>query len=94
MTRRFALLLVGTAMAALVIAVTGAAVAQSAASVIRCEPSPPKACKGTQAKDTITGSARSDNTLPLAAPTLWTVSGAPIWCKGAKARTFREREGV
>jgi hypothetical protein len=61
MRRRFALLLVEAAMAALVVALAGAAVAQSVASVIRCEPSPSKVCKGTQAKYTITGSGRSDN---------------------------------
>jgi hypothetical protein len=61
MRRRFTLLLVEAAMAALVVALSGAAVAQSASSVIRCEPSPPNVCKGTQAKDTITGSGRSDN---------------------------------
>ena len=86
MTRRFALLLVGAAITALVVAMAGAAVAQSAASVIRCEPSPPKAC--SPAADAPTRS------LPMAAPTQWMLRGAPIWCKGAKGRTFREWEGV
>lgn len=68
MTRRFTVLLVGAAVAALVVAMAGAAVAQGAASVIRCDPSPPKACKGTTAKDDITGSRRADNIIAFGSP--------------------------
>jgi hypothetical protein len=68
MTRRLTVLLVGAAVAALVVAMAGAAVAQSAASVIQCEPGPPQACKGTPAKDDITGSRGADNIFAFASP--------------------------
>jgi hemolysin type calcium-binding protein len=66
MRRKFAMLLVGATVAAL--AMAGAAVAQTAASVIQCNGGPPKTCKGTPAKDTITGSGRADNIFALCSP--------------------------
>ncbi len=76
MTRRFGVLLAGAAMAALVLAVAGVATAQGATKAIRCDPSPPKACKGTPADDTITGSARADNIFALGGSDLVDGGGA------------------
>ncbi len=68
MTKRLAVL-VGAAVAALVLVMTGVATAQSATkATIRCDPGPPKKCEGTPRRDTITGSKRTDYIVALGGP--------------------------
>lgn len=83
MRRKFAMLLVRATVAAL--AMAGAAVAQTAASVIQCNGGPPKTCKGTPAKDAITGSGRADNIFALCSPDSVDSNGADDLVKGGKA---------
>ena len=55
MTRRFTLLLVEAAVGALVLAMAGMAVAQSAGNdTIRCDPRPPKTCEGRLERAAVT----------------------------------------
>src|SRR5215203_1291594 len=91
MRRRFEVLL--AAVAALV-AMAGATAAQTAASVIQCNGGAPKACKGTPAKDTITGSGRADKIFAFGSPDSVDCNGGDDLVLGARATTSLAREGA
>jgi hypothetical protein len=91
MRRKIAMLLVGATVAAL--AMAGAAVAQTAASVIQCNRGPPKTCKGTPAKDTITSSGRADNIFALCSPDSVDGNGGDDLVKGGKGYDLRGKGG-
>jgi phosphate-selective porin len=92
MSRKFAMLLVGATVAAL--AMAGAAVAQTAASVIQCNGGPPKTCKGTPAKDTITGSRRADHIFALGSPDSVDGNGGDDLVKGGKGYDLPGKGGA